>query len=77
VPDAELRRLVEQDLQIILASKPNLHPAILAMRERPRRRAGYPERGQRNRSPFRDAAANEDSLIFDTARLPEVVVEAR
>jgi hypothetical protein len=30
VQDAELRQLVEQDLQIILASKPNLRPAILA-----------------------------------------------
>ena len=30
VHDAELRQLVEQDLQIILASKPNLRPAVLA-----------------------------------------------
>ena len=28
--DAELRQLVEQDLQTILASKPNLRPAVLA-----------------------------------------------
>ena len=30
VPDAELRQLVEQDLQTILARKPNLHPAVVA-----------------------------------------------
>jgi len=30
VPDAELRQLVEQDLQIILASKPNQRPAVVA-----------------------------------------------
>jgi hypothetical protein len=30
VRDAELRQLVEQDLQIILASKPNLRPAVIA-----------------------------------------------
>ena len=28
--DAELRQLVEQDLQTILASKPTLRPAIIA-----------------------------------------------
>ena len=30
VRDAELRQLVEQDLQIILASKPNQQPAVVA-----------------------------------------------
>jgi len=30
VRDAELRQLVEQDLQTILARKPNLHPAVVA-----------------------------------------------
>ena len=30
VQDAELRQLVEQDLQTILANKPNLRPAVLA-----------------------------------------------
>jgi hypothetical protein len=30
VRDAELRQLVEQDLQIIFASKPNLRPAVVA-----------------------------------------------
>jgi hypothetical protein len=30
VRDPGLRQLVEQDLQIILASKPNLRPAVLA-----------------------------------------------
>jgi len=30
VHDAELRQLVEQDLQTILARKPNLHPAVVA-----------------------------------------------
>jgi hypothetical protein len=64
----------EQDLQIILARKPEMRPAVLAAYATASAEGGasYREHRPRSRSLFSDAATKEDSLILNSARLPEV-----
>jgi hypothetical protein len=78
VHDPGLRQLIEQDLQIILARKPEMRPAVLSAYATASAEGGasYREHRPRSRSLFSDAATKADSLILHSARLPEVLVKA-